>query len=127
MGSHLDHRSNLGLDVAVYDRNVLTPDKITSKYIDVTPKLVVEIDVKVELAERTADVFEEFLLRKVRKLHAFGCEKIVWIFTKSKTVIVARPDNTWDVVDWDNDIELLEGISFNIAKYLEAEGIQPEQ
>jgi hypothetical protein len=127
VGSHLDHPSNLGLDVAVYDRQVLTPDKISSKYIDVTPNIVVEIDVNVELAEQPANIFEEFVLRKVRKLHKFGCEKIIWIFSKSKTVIVAKPDNTWNVLDLDNDIELLEGVSFNVAKYLEKEGIKPEE
>ena len=35
VGSHVDHRSNMSLDLAVYDRKLLTPDKITSKYIDV--------------------------------------------------------------------------------------------
>jgi hypothetical protein len=47
-------------------------------------------------------------------------------FSKSKTVIVARPDGSWNVVDWDRDVELSEGIVFNIAKYLEEEGIKTE-
>ena len=124
VGSHLDHRSNMGLDVVVFDKKTLTPDKITSKYIDVAPKLVVEIDVNVELQDPGSNVFEEFVLRKVRKLHAFGCEKIIWIFSRSKTVIVAVPGTTWQVLDWDADVELLEGIEFNIAAYLESEGIE---
>ncbi len=123
VGSHLDHRSNLGLDVAVYDKKILTPDKITSKYIDVIPKYVVEVDVKVEMASRDANLFEEFVLRKVKKLFAFGTETIVWVFSKSKTVIVARPDNKWDVLEWDQDIQMAEGIVFNIGKYLSDEGI----
>ena len=127
VGSHLDHRSNLGLDVAVYDKKILTPDKITAKYIDVTPKIVIEIDVNVEMAERNENIFEEFVLRKVKKLFEFGTEKIVWVFSKSKTVIVARPGGSWDVVDWDQDVELAEGIVFNIAKYLEEEGIKTEE
>jgi Uma2 family endonuclease len=124
VGNHLDYRNNMGLDVTVYDRKVLTPDKITEKYIDVAPEIVVEIDVNVELQERNANLFEEFVLRKVRRLHAFGTEKIIWIFTKSKTVIVARPTNIWEVLEWDAEVELLEGITFNIARYLEEEGIK---
>ncbi len=123
VGSHLDHRSNMGLDVAVYDKKSLPASKITTKYIDVTPKVVVEIDVRVELKEKDENIFEQFVLRKVRKLHSFGCEKIVWIFSKSKTVIVSTPGTTWQVLDWDNHVELLEGIQFNIAKYLKSEGI----
>ncbi len=127
VGSHLDHRSNLGLDVAVYDKKILTPDKITAKYIDVTPKFVIEIDVNVEMAGHNENIFEEFVLRKVKKLFEFGTEKIVWVFSKSKTVIVARPDGSWDVVDWDKDVELTDDIVFNIAKYLEEEGISTEE
>jgi hypothetical protein len=95
-------------------------------YIDVTPKIVIEIDLNVEMAEPNENIFEEFLLRKVKKLFEFGTGKIVWVFSKSKTVIVARPDGSWNVVDWDRDVELSEGIVFNIAKYLEEEGIKTE-
>ncbi len=124
VGSHLDHRNNMGLDVTVYDRNVLTRDKITLKYIDVAPKIVIEIDVNVEIEDKTTNLFEDFVLRKIRRLHDFGTEKIIWVFTKSKTVIVANPDNNWQVLDWDKDVEILEGVQFNIAKYLDEEGIQ---
>lgn len=126
MGAHLDHRSNLALDLVIYDKSVLTADKINTKYIDVTPKIVIEVDVKVELADRNANIFTDFVLRKVRKLHAFGAEKIVWIFSRSKTVIVSAPGNTWEVLDWDQDVELLDGITFNIAQHLEEEGINPD-
>ena len=126
IGCHFDDRTDLSLGVAVYDKKILTPDKITAKYIGVTPKIVIEIDVNVEMAERNENIFEEFVLRKVKKLFEFGAEKIVWVFSKSKTVIVARPGGTWDVVDWDQDVELADGIIFNIAKYLKEEGIKLE-
>ncbi|MEM1124823.1 MAG: Uma2 family endonuclease, partial [Bacteroidota bacterium] len=48
-GAHIDHRNNLSLDLTVFDNTVLTPDKITTKYIDVPPKIVIEIDVNVEV------------------------------------------------------------------------------
>lgn len=123
IGSHLDHRSNLALDLAVFDKNLLSAKKINLQYIDVAPKIVVEVDVNVQLEDPSASVFEDFVLNKVRKLHAFGTEKIIWVFSKSRTVIVARPDNKWDVLDWNTDIELLENITFNIARHLEEEGI----
>ena len=123
VGSHLDHRTNLALDVAIFDRKLLTANKINLKYLDVAPKIVIEVDVRVELAENKEEVFDEFVLRKVRKLHEFGTEKIIWIFTKSKTIIVATPGNSWGVYDLKDDVEVMEGISFNLGKYLEAEGI----
>ena len=124
VGSHIDRRNNMGLDIAIFDRKILTRDKINTKYIDVAPKVVIEVDVNVEGADETTNLFEDFVLRKVRQLNNFGTEKIIWIFTKSKTVIVASPDNNWKVLDWNTDIEILEGIQFNIAEYLEQEGIE---
>jgi len=122
-GAHLDRRNNLSLDLSIFEQKVLTPDKITTKYIDVHPKIVIEIDVNVEVEDPSSSTFDQFVLRKVRKLHKFGTEKIIWIFSKSETIIVATPDNKWDVMDWDNEVEILDGISFNVAKYLKEKGI----
>lgn len=126
LGNHFDHRNNLALDVSIFEKSVLTADKINIKYVDVAPKVVVEVDVRVELEDRNANIFTDFVLRKVRKLHSVGTEKIIWIFTRSKTVIVARPGSTWEVLDWNQDIELLDGITFNVARHLEEEGINPD-
>jgi hypothetical protein len=127
IGNHLDHRTNLALDLAIYDRSKLTGKKITAKYIDVAPKVVIEVDVRVELAEEKEQVFGAFVLRKVRKLHEFGTEKIIWIFTKSNTIIVATPGNSWGVFELKEDVEIMEGIQFNLGKYLENEGIELEE
>lgn len=126
-GTHVDHRSNLALDISIFDKAILTPDKITTKYIPVPPKIVIEVDVNVELANPHANIFDEFLLRKVKKLHKFGTEKIIWIFSKSKTIIVATADNKWDVIDWDNEIELMDGITFNVVQHLQKMGIKIEE
>ena len=126
IGNHLNHRNNLALDVVVFEKNVLTPDKINLKYVEVVPKIVIEVDVRVELENQEANIFDEFVLRKVRKLHQFGTEKIIWIFTKSKTIIVATPDNNWKIFDLDQDVEVLDGVTFNLAHYLEEEGISME-
>lgn len=126
VGNHLDHRTNLALDLAVYDKKFLTGKKITSKYLDVAPKIVIEVDVRVELAEDKEQIFDAFVLRKVRKLHEFGTERIIWIFTKSNTIIVATPGNSWGVFELKDDVEIMEGIQFNLGKYLESEGIELE-
>jgi Uma2 family endonuclease len=123
IGSHLDHRSNLALDVAVYDNTVLTPEKINLKYIDVNPKIVVEIDVRVKLEDPTANPFEQYVLRKVKKLLAFGTERVIWIFTQSDTIIVAKPGNSWEVFHLNQDVMLLEEINMNIGNYLNTKGI----
>ena len=70
-GAHLDHRSNLVLDFTVFEKTILPSNKITTKYIEVAPKVVIEVDVKVELEDPQANIFDEFILRNVRQLHQF--------------------------------------------------------
>ena len=124
VGSHLDHRNNLALDVAVYENSILTPDKINLKYIDVRPKIVIEIDVRVKLEDPLANPFEQYVLRKVKKLLSFGTERIIWVFTQSDTIIVAKPGNSWEVFNLKQDVMLLENINMNIGEYLESKGIE---
>lgn len=124
VGSHIDHRSNLALDVAVFDNSILTPDKITIKYIDVTPKIVIEIDVRVTLEDTSIDLFDPYIIAKVKKLMSFGTERIIWVFTRSNTIIVAKPGNLWEVFQLNEDVLLLEGITMNVGQYLQSKGIE---
>ncbi|MBV6442197.1 MAG: Uma2 family endonuclease [Haliscomenobacteraceae bacterium CHB4] len=123
---HPDYRNNMGLDVVVFDRKVLTPDKITNKFVSVPARFVLEVDVNVELPDRNSDLFQEYVVRKVRRLFAFGTEKVVWVFTKSKTVISATADKPWQFYEWDKDVELLNGVIMNIGAYIQSEGFNPD-
>jgi hypothetical protein len=123
VGSHLDHRSNLALDVAVYENSVLTPEKINTKYIDVNPKIVIEIDVRVKLEDEEANPFDQYVLRKVNKLLSKGTERIIWVFTQSDTIIVAKPGNSWEVFKLNQEVLLMENVKINIGEYLKKKGI----
>ena len=71
-----------------------------------------------------ANPFEQYVLRKVKKLLSFGTERIIWVFTQSDTIIVAKPGNTWEVFKLKQDVMLLENINMNIGAYLESKGIE---
>ena len=122
-GSHFNTRNNFGLDIAIYDRQLLTPDKITAKYVDVPPKVVLEIDVKVEMSDAAGNLFEQYIVPKIQQLFAFGAEKVIWFFTKSKTIIYATAAEQWIFPKWDSDLEVMPGVMLNIAQLMEEEGI----
>ncbi len=46
-------------------------------------------------------------------------EKVIWIFTKTKKVMVAEKGKKWIVQDWKDDFEMMEGIRLNISELLE--------
>lgn len=120
-GVHIDHRNNLSHDVAIYDKQVLTPDKINTKYADVPAIMAVEIDVKADIS-KVADF--NYVNRKTKKLLDFGSDKIIWVFTSTQQVMIAeRSADAWLTMNWHRDLELLDGQIFNIGQFLEQEGI----
>jgi len=122
LGFHASVRNNMGLDVVIFDRAILTPDKITPRYVTVAPKVVIEIDVNVELPDRASDLFQEYVIRKVDSLFKHGVEKVIWFFSKSKKVVIALPGQAWQIDDWNQDVEILDQVKVNIADYIAQEG-----
>ena len=59
----------------------------------------------------------------IQQLFAFGAEKVIWVFTKSKTIIHAIAAEQWAFPKWDSDIEVMLGATLNIARLIEEEGI----
>ena len=125
-GNHFAHRNNMQFDIALYEKAMLTPDKISRKYVQgIPPSLVVEVDMEVETEDRKIESLEGYLILKTRSLLNFGVKKVLWILTRSQKVVVAEGE-TWHIENWDKDLELFGGVTFNIAKYLEEEGVDPD-
>lgn len=126
-GNHLALHNNLQFDIALYDKNQLTAENITRRYVQaIPPYLVIEVDMDVELEDTGLQTMEEFVLLKTGKLIEFGTKKIIWILSKSKKVVVAEPEKNWIIHDWDDDLELVDGIRFNIGRHLREEGVDPD-
>lgn len=118
-GVHIDHRNNLANDIAIYDQTVLTPAKISKKYADVPPQIALEIDIEADTDEMTEN---GYLYKKTRKLFNFGVQKIIWVLTDAQVVMVATPERI-ETVNWDKDVEIMDGQVFNIGAYLAKKGI----
>lgn len=117
-GIHLAKNVNYGLDLAVYDKKVLSSDKINTKFADVAPELVVEVDVKVELDNESE---MDFILKKTGSLLNYGTKTVIWVTSSSKKVMIAQANKDWIIKDWDKDFELMNGIVANIGQYLNGE------
>ena len=123
IGNHLNTGNNFSYDIAIFDKKVLTADKINKKYADVPPQIVIEVDNEGDVSELTEI---GYIYKKTHKLHDFGVQQIFWVLTEIKSVIIASPNQNWQVIDWNKDIALFDGISINIGAYLASEGIVVE-
>jgi hypothetical protein len=119
-GVNIDHKNNLANDIAIYDKTVLLPSMITTKYTNVPPKIVIEIDVQADYGDLTE---MGYIYKKTQKLLNFGVEKVIWILTSVGKITVSTKDKNWETMDWDKDVEILDNHSFNMAKYLQKQGI----
>ena len=120
IGTHLDKGNNLSGDIYIYEKNVLSPEKINTRYVEVAPKIAIEIDIRIDLSDEKDF---GYVFTKTHKLLDFGVEKVFWIFTKHQKVMVATKDQDWLTKNWNQGIELLDGEYFNIGKFLTDEGV----
>ena len=73
----------------------------------------------------TTDFTEQtYIYRKTDRLLSWGVEKVIWVLSESKKVIVAEQGKDWLLVDWSKDIEIIDGIKFNVSQYLEKSGVK---
>lgn len=121
VGTHLNKNNNFSGDIYIYDKQTLSPDKINTHYVEVAPKIAIEIDIRIDLSDEKDF---GYVFTKTHKLLDFGVEKVLWIFTKHQKVMVATKDQDWLTKNWNQEIELLDGEYFNIGKYLADEGVE---
>lgn len=121
IGHNIDKHSNLSYDIAVFNRNVMMANMIDTHYSKVAPKLIIEVDVRIDTDEKISDL--EYINIKTQKVLTAGTERIIWILTKTRKIMIAEPNQNWVFVDWNKDIELIDGVLFNIGELLKKEGI----
>jgi Uma2 family endonuclease len=119
-GLHLSKGTNLSGDVLVFDKQTLTPDLIDNHYLNIPPLIDIEIDVEID--NTTFSDFD-YIQRKTDNLLKFGTQKVIWILTKTQKIIVAEPNKDWLMIDWQKDVEITNGITFNVPQYLKKEGV----
>jgi Uma2 family endonuclease len=119
-GLHLSKGNNLSGDVLVFDKQVLTPDLIDTHYLNIPPLIDIEIDIEID--NTTFSDFD-YIQCKTDNLLKFGTQKVIWILTKTQKVIVAEPNKDWLMIDWQKDVEITNGITFNVPQYLKKEGV----
>ncbi len=125
-GLNLDLGNNLATDIAIYDINSVG-NIFEGKYFNTPPKVVFEVDVKIDLNKAKA-TDNEYITRKTKKLLKFGVEKVYWILTSTQTIIIAEAGQTdWKITDFSGSIEPMENIKFSLKQLVEDRGfVLPE-
>ncbi|MFN4253737.1 MAG: Uma2 family endonuclease [Saprospiraceae bacterium] len=109
-------------DMALFRAEVLTPQMITKKLVNVVPEVVIEVDVQADLAD-TKEV--DYIHEKTADLLRFGVKKVIWIFSSAEMLLLAENGETdWRWRSWDEDATLWQNVPFNIGNYLKKKGLR---
>ncbi|MCO6478751.1 MAG: Uma2 family endonuclease [Phaeodactylibacter sp.] len=100
-------------DLVIIEKEKLGAKILENKYLDIAPKVVVEIDTKADLSE-IEDTFG-YYHKKTKQLLSFGVEKVVWIYTDLQSVLIADQED-WQIIDWDKDFLIMPDLEANISK-----------
>ena len=119
VGLYVSLGNNLSSDIILYNAEDARQYQYDDHYFNVAPKMVIEVDIKIEL-ENIYSV--DYWTKKTQTLFDFGVEKVLWIFSEDKKIILAEPNKDWIVRDWTKDFELLPNHVINIQNMIEKKG-----
>jgi Uma2 family endonuclease len=117
-GLQLGKGNHVSVDIGLFERSLVPI--LTGKYFDVPPKVVIEIDIRIDL-----DVIHEwdYVTQKTRGMFQFGVQRVLWIMTKSRQVLVALPGQDWLITDLTKDVLIIDDFSLNIQQVLDEDGL----
>ena len=119
-GLHVSRGNNLANDVAVFDK-ALIKDTFSRNYPDVPPKIAIEIDVKIEAGQFPSP--EDYLFRKSEKMIEFGTERVIWVLTENRKIMVMDQSREWSVYEWDEMVPVFDQYQFCLNDLLKNEGV----
>ena len=118
-GIHLNNRNNLAGDILIFDNDTLSVADADLHYAQVPPKIVIEVDIAADPYDMETNTY---IFKKTQNLLDFGVEKVIWITTEAKKVTIATHNEDWQTKDWNKDVEIMDGIVFNVSAYLARKG-----
>ena len=116
LGIQFEKKAWRAADMAIVKTTDIEQVEIKNKYLRFAPEIVIEIDTKAELSDLKNPL--NYYQEKTDELLAFGIKKVVWIFSETEKVMVARAGEKWEISNWTEDIEIMDDVVVNIAKLL---------
>jgi len=116
LGIQFEKKAWRAADMAIVKTADIEQVETKNKCLRFAPEIVIEIDTKAELSDLKNPL--NYYQEKTDELLAFGIKKVVWIFSETEKVMVARKGEKWEISNWTEDIEIMEGVVVNIANLL---------
>jgi hypothetical protein len=75
--------------------------------------VVIEVDIKIDESEHFQDE-EGYTYKKTEQLLKWGVERVIWVFSSSRRILVADNLQKWEFVSWDLPITVIDDHEVNV-------------
>ena len=113
LGLHLSKNTNFAADIAIYREGRLQVGFHSTQYTEVPPSIVIEVDIKIEESEHFPNE-EGYTYKKTEQLLKWGVERVIWVFSSSRRILVADNLQKWEFVSWDLPITVIDDYEINV-------------
>lgn len=123
LGIHLSHGNNQSVDIAIYRKEQIKIGLNSINYSSVPPAVVIEVDIKAD----DSDFFlseSDYFQKKTEKLLRFGVERVIWVTSSTQRVMLADNFEKWVIQTWNQDFELIDGLTVNLWNLLRENGFE---
>ena len=125
LGLHLRKGTNFAADIAIYRAGRLNTGFHSTQYTEVPPDVVIEVDIKIDESEHFQNK-EEYFQKKTERLLSWGVERVIWVFSATRRVLVADNLQKWEFISWDLPFTVINGYEINVWELLLKNGFQVE-
>lgn len=123
LGLHLTTNTNFSADIAIFRPGQLKVGFQSTKYADVPPNVVIEVDIKIDESEYFQNE-EEYFHKKTEQLLQWGVERVIWVFSASRRVLVADNLQKWELISWELPFTVIDNHEINVWDLMLASGFE---
>jgi Uma2 family endonuclease len=123
LGLHLAKNTNFSADIAIFREGQLQVGFHSTKYADVPPSVVVEVDIKIDESEYFQNE-EEYFHKKTERLLQWGVERVIWVFSSSRRVLIADNLQKWEFNSWELPFTIIDEHEINLWDLMLKNGFQ---
>ncbi len=123
LGVHVTKGTNFSADIAIYRKGQLKTDLSSVHYSKTPPSVVVEVDIKADESNYFQSE-EDYFQRKTERLLQWGVERVIWVFSSSRRVLVADNLQKWEFIAWDLPFVVIDDHEINLWDLMLEDGFQ---
>jgi Uma2 family endonuclease len=123
LGLHLSNKTNFSADIAIYREGQLKVGFHSVKYEQKPPNVIIEVDIKIDESDYFQNE-EEYFHKKTEKLLQWGVEKVIWVFSSSRRVLIADNLQKWEFNSWDIPFIVIDDIEMNVWELMLKSGFE---